>query len=102
MFLNTSACRKILLIKLSGSSRQKVFFSIYWRNAYVWTHVYQEVAIFLKTFLKIFVMPVNEEVGKIDLSISDITGCRFFSAIFTEISKFWCEVFTIIMECLRV
>ena len=79
-----------------------MFFSIYWRNVYVWTHVYQEVAIFLKTFLKIFVMPVNEEVGKIDLSISDITGCRFFSGIFIEISKFWCEVFTIILECLRV
>ena len=70
-FLNTSAKRKVHSIKLSGSSQQKVFFSIYWRNIQVWTLVYEVVCAcgfeFLRTFLGIFVTSANEVVCEIVL-----------------------------------
>ena len=68
-----------------------MFFSIYWKNVYVWAQIYEEVGMCgiacLKSFLRIFVILLNEEVCEIVFSISDITNC---------------EVFTIIMEYLRV
>ena len=44
-------------------------------------------------------MFVNEEVSEIVLIISGSTEYEFSAAIFIELSKFWCEVFPIIMEC---
>ena len=39
---------------------------------------------------------LNEEVCGIVLIISGSTDSyKFFAAIFTELSKFWCEVFTL-------
>ena len=77
---------KIHSIKLSRNVQQKVFLSIYWRNIKVWTLVYEVVCTcgleFLKTFLRIFVMFVNEEVCEIVLIISSSTDYEFSAAIF--------------------
>ena len=83
-FLNTSSWRKIHSIKLSRNGHQKVFLLNYWRNMQVWTLVYEVVCKcgleFLKTFLKIFVMFVNE--CEIVLIISNSTEYEFSAAFF--------------------
>ena len=53
-----------------------------------------------ENFFRIFVTFVNKEVCEIILIISGSTEYEFSAAIFIELSKIWCKVFTIIMRCL--
>ena len=57
---------------------------------------------FLRTFLRICAMFLNEKVCEIVLIISDSTEYDFSASIFIELSKFWCEVFTAIMGWMLV
>ena len=50
---------------------------------------------FLRKFSRIFEMFVNEHV-------CERTDYEFSAAICIELSTFWCEVFAIIMGCLRI
>ena len=45
---------------------------------------------------------MNEDMRAIVLIISGSTDYEFSGAIFIELSKFSCEVFTIIMRCLCI
>ena len=53
-------------------------------------------------FLEGFVMLVSEDICLIFLIISENTNYEFSKAIFTELWKFWCEVSTVVLECMHI
>ena len=50
----------------------------------------------------IFVMLVNVGMCEIVLSTSESTNYEFSAATFIKLWKFWCEVLTIVLGCVRV
>ena len=74
---------KIHSIKFSRNGHQNMFLSIYCRNIKVRTLVYEAVLHeFLKTFLRIFVRFVKEDVCEIVLIISTSTDYEFSTVIY--------------------
>ena len=55
-----------------------------------------------KDCLRIFVMFVNRDMCQIVLVTIESTDYEFSAAIFTELFKFWCEVLTIVLGCMRM
>ena len=94
MKFSTSHHGKIYSINLSRNGHQKVLLSIYCRNIYqVWTLVYEVVWAcgleFLKTFLRIFVLFVEEDVCEIVLIINNSTDYEFSAAIYIFKTLMW-------------
>ena len=47
-------------------------------------------------------MFVNRDMCQIVLVTIESTDYEFSAAIFTELFKFWCEVLTIVLGCMRM
>ena len=55
-----------------------------------------------KDFLRISVMFLNVDVCDIVLITSESTDYEFLADIFIELLKFWCEVLTVVLGCMRM
>ena len=55
-----------------------------------------------KDCLSIFVMFVNVDMCEIVLITSKSTDYEFSTAILIDLLKFWCEVLTIVLGCMRM
>ena len=88
------------------SGPQKVFLPTYWRNIWVWKLIF-EVSFWERFWGVLWCLWTRKSV-KLFLGVcswivlSDSTDYEFSTDILIELSKFWCEVFIIITECLRM